>query len=62
MARKEKSLSKPTQAEIARCAYLIYESRGRQPGRDLEYWLEAETRLIGDRTQEAAAYKPKNQQ
>jgi Protein of unknown function (DUF2934) len=62
MAKKEKSLPKPIPAEIARCAYLIYETRGRQPGRNVEDWLEAEAQLIADRKQEAATYKPKNQQ
>ena len=45
---KKKSLPKPTHEDIARCAYLIYESRSREHGRDLEDWLEAKTQLIAD--------------
>ena len=49
---KKKSRPKPTHEEIARCACLIYESRSREHGRDLEDWLEAEAQLIADRNQE----------
>lgn len=35
----------PTREEIAREAYRLYERNGRQEGRDLEYWLEAEKNL-----------------
>ena len=52
MVVKKKSRPKPTHAEIARCACLIYESRSREHGRGLEDWLEAETQLIADRNQE----------
>jgi Protein of unknown function (DUF2934) len=51
MARK--LLQNPTHEEIACCACLIYESRGREPGGDLEDWLEAEAQLITDRLSEA---------
>jgi len=33
------------QEDIARRAYALYEKRGRQPGRDLDDWLEAERQL-----------------
>ena len=49
----KKILPNPTHEEIARCAYLIYESRGRAPGHDLEDWLEAEALLIAGRKPEA---------
>ena len=52
MAMKKKSRPKPTHEDITRCACLIYESRGRKHGRDLEDWLEAEAQLIADRNQE----------
>ena len=32
---------------IAELAYRIYEGRGRQPGHELEDWLEAERRVLG---------------
>jgi len=34
---------------IRSVAYQLYEKRGRQPGRELEDWLEAE-RIIGRKT------------
>jgi hypothetical protein len=42
----ERSLSaSPSQEEIAKRAYQLYEQNGREEGRDLEYWLEAEKSL-----------------
>ena len=35
----------PTYDEIAQRAYAIYEREGRQPGRDVENWLQAEIEL-----------------
>jgi hypothetical protein len=35
----------PANQEIAIRAYQIYASSGRQPGRELEFWLEAERQL-----------------
>lgn len=61
MATKKKSLPKPTHEDIARCACLIYESRSREHGRDLEDWLEAEAQLIADRNQEVETDQQKNQ-
>ena len=61
MAIKKKSRPKPTHAEIARCACLIYESRRREHGRDLEDWLEAEAQLTADRNQEVATDQQKHQ-
>ena len=58
---KKKSLPKPTHADITHCAYLIYESRSREHGRDLEDWLEAEMQLIADRNQEVETDQQKNQ-
>lgn len=36
----------PTRDEIARLAYCLYESRGRQDGHDIEDWLRAEQELV----------------
>lgn len=35
--------------EIARRAYELYEQDGRQDGKDVEYWLQAEAELSGRR-------------
>ena len=56
-----KSRPKPTRAEIACCACLIYESRNREYGRDLEDRLEAEVQLSADRNQEVENDQQKNQ-
>ena len=34
---------------IAELAYQLYEKRGKQPGHELEDWLEAERRVLGNR-------------
>src|SRR4030095_1171908 len=47
MIRKASYPDKLNHEDIARCAYLLYEKRGRQPGHDLDDWLEAETQLLG---------------
>jgi hypothetical protein len=36
----------PTQDEIAKLAFSLYESRGRQDGHDIEDWLRAEQELV----------------
>ena len=36
----------PTRDEISKLAYSLYESRGRQDGRDTEDWLRAEQQLL----------------
>ena len=33
------------QDEVRRRAYELYEQRGREDGRDLEYWLQAESEV-----------------
>ncbi|HEY6085423.1 MAG TPA: DUF2934 domain-containing protein [Nitrospira sp.] len=40
--------STQTQARIALRAYELYEQRGRQEGRALEDWVNAERQLIGE--------------
>ncbi|HBA84153.1 MAG TPA: hypothetical protein DCZ95_08675 [Verrucomicrobia bacterium] len=37
---------KPTQDEVARMAYEIYLMEGCPQGRDVQHWLEAETRML----------------
>jgi hypothetical protein len=39
------STAAPTYDDVARKAYEIYEREGRQPGRDLENWVQAEIEL-----------------
>ena len=41
-----------TQEEIARRAYDKFLARGRQPGRELEDWLDAERELLKERPAE----------
>lgn len=36
-----------THEQIARRAYELFESRGRQPGRETEDWIQAERELYG---------------
>ena len=43
----------PTDEEIARYAYCLWESEGRVQGRDLDYWLQAKTHLAASRKDEA---------
>lgn len=35
--------------QIARKAYEIYEQRGRERGKDVEHWLEAEQFIMGSK-------------
>lgn len=49
MASDHDHSSPPTTEEIAQCAYLIWEKEGKQPGRDREYWMQAETQLRATR-------------
>lgn len=48
-----KKFQAPTDEEIARYAYYLWETEGRIHGRDLDYWLQAETHLIAARQQDA---------
>lgn len=49
------SHSIPTHDEISMCAFLLWEKEGRQPGREMTYWLQAEAQLRMSRQQEAEA-------
>jgi len=35
--------------QIEELAYRLYEQRGRQPGHEIEDWVEAERRILGKR-------------
>jgi len=35
-------LAEPDRADVAVCAYAIWEQEGRPQGRDVQHWLEAE--------------------
>ncbi len=39
--------SEPSEAEIARLAYEIWEMEGRPEGRDLDHWMMARKQLLG---------------
>jgi hypothetical protein len=52
MSQEHNGTSTPSKEEIALCAYLIWEREGRQPGRENEYWLQAETQLLATRAHE----------
>ena len=41
--------------EIRRCAYELYEQRGRQDGRDIDDWVRAEAEVTGTAVQTRAA-------
>ncbi len=43
--RRNGSAPRPRREEIALRAYLLFERSGRQHGRDLDHWLEAEGEL-----------------
>ena len=40
-----KQYRKPTDSEIAVCAFFIWEAEGRPEGRGREHWLQAEMQL-----------------
>jgi hypothetical protein len=48
-----------TQGEIALRAYQIYLERGGAPGNELEDWMEAERRLVGENGKLAENGKPR---
>jgi DUF2934 family protein len=48
-----KNFQPPTDEEIARYAYCLWESEGRIHGRDLDYWLQAKAHLTAARQEEA---------
>jgi hypothetical protein len=45
MAKKTGDRERPSQDDIARLAYQLYERRGRLEGQDLDDWLSAEQEL-----------------
>ncbi len=50
------------QERIRKLAYAMWEAGGRQHGRALEYWLEAERRLLATGTDEEPPPPPAEQQ
>jgi hypothetical protein len=49
MRTKSENETPAARDDIARLAQQIWEREGRQAGRDLEYWLQAERELLGRR-------------
>ena len=49
-ARNPRPANDAAHDDIARRAYERYEERGRQPGHDLDDWLEAEREIEGPST------------
>jgi len=49
MAEQAQQQRRPTNEEIAKCSYLIWEKEGCPHGRDVNYWLRAEAELNGGR-------------
>jgi len=49
------SYPEPTHDEIAMAAFLAWERGGRQPGREMQYWLEAENQIRTTRLKKAEA-------
>jgi hypothetical protein len=47
--------ARPTQGEIARLAYHLYEARGRRDGHDVDDWVRAERELTRHYSDEDAA-------
>ena len=50
--------AKPSQEEIAKRAYEIYERNGCQPGCEMENWLAAEAELMAAAQRQEAAQRP----
>jgi len=55
---KHKGIAPPTDEEIARKAYELFEARGRLPGHEREDWLAAERQLRDERTPDERKPKP----
>lgn len=57
-----KTENRPSQEEIARKAFELFEQSGRTPGRDMENWLAAESQLMArGKADNRAANTPPNQ-
>ena len=57
MTTGAKKFQQPTDEEIARYAYYLWESEGCNHGRDLDYWLQAKAHLTATREYEAGLLK-----
>ena len=52
-----KNFQQPTDEEIARYAYYLWEADGRIHGRDMDYWLQAKAHLTAEREYETGLLK-----
>ena len=57
MKKSIRAVVEPTQEEIARVAYLLFEESGRQDGHDVEHWLQAEAHLCADRNHMSSSHQ-----
>lgn len=57
MIKGKKVFIPPTHEEIAAYAFQLWEAEGRQHGRDMDHWLQAEAHLLADRQYEAGVLK-----
>ena len=48
MKKNSISPTRPTEEEIAKLAYILFEENGRQDGYDLEHWYQARAHLCTD--------------
>ena len=55
------TLQAPTDEEIARYAFHLWESEGRAHGRDVEYWFQAKAHLIARRQHDAGLLEQSEQ-
>ena len=53
MSNAPQEFTPPSREEIASYAFHLWEAEGRQPNREMDYWLQAEAHLIADRQYEA---------
>lgn len=54
MNATSKTTNQPTREQIANQAYQLWEQHGRQPGRDQDFWFQAERQLLAAQALTAA--------
>lgn len=59
MTKSIRNYVEPTHDEIATYAYYLWEAEGRPPGRDVDYWLQAEAQMKAHRQIEAGLLRAK---
>ena len=57
MPTETNKFQQPTDEDIARYAYYLWESEGCIHGRDMDYWLQAKAHLTTTREYEAGLFK-----